>query len=911
MRILAVCLALLPGLRASVIQPLGVGGFEENLGQAEPPVRYLFRGAGYRAAIAEDCSISTTSQSGGSFRLRPAHAKQCTLEAGGRLSSVVNYYHGRDPRGWLSGVPQYARIHMRELYPEIDVEYRMRSQGLEFLIAVKPGAVLERVEWWVSSATVTVEGDGRLRVNTGSQPFHYSRPEAWQEEGGRRIEVPIEYRAGRNSFGFRVGRHDPGRTLFIDPVLAVSTYFGGSGFDAVYGVTTDANGFILATGQTDSAQLPGMPAGSPPRGRNRDVFVTKLSPDGQTAVYTTILAGSGDDQGTAIAADSSGRAYVTGVTRTADFPVTAGAAQTQFGGSDEGFVAQLDKNGALLAATFVGGSGLDQGTGIAVDASGAVYVAGSTSSTGFPTTSAAPQRSYGGGTRDAWLMKLAPGLTTRTYATFYGGSGLDSANAVAVDSTGLACMAGYTESPNLSLSGALQSTLGGTGSAFVACINPTGDTWTQATYLGGSSIDEAWGVAMDAAGAVYVCGQTMSSDFPTTSGAFQTIKHGDYDAFVTKISGGVVSYSTMLGGSKADVGTSIGVDGSGRAWVGGYTLSTDFPTSAPLSGAAKGNFDGFLAELSADGGTLTSSTYFGGTSDDRILSVRVAGAGNALFGGFTSSADLPLISPRVQTAAGGGYEGFLARMVNPQETSPPFGFIDTPADGAAGITGEVGVTGWALDDLEVTRVEIWRDPVSGEPAQQIYVGDATFVAGARPDVAAAYPSYPFSDRAGWGLMVLTNMLPGQGNGTFKFYVYADDAEGHQVMLGTRTMTCTNASATQPFGTLDTPTNGATVSGGFYNFGWVLTPQPAIVPIDGSTISVWIDGVPQGHPSYNSYRADIATLLPGYQNSNGAVGSYYIDTRKFANGIHSISWSATDSLGRTGGLGSRYFWINNP
>jgi hypothetical protein len=160
-------------------------------------------------------------------------------------------------------------------------------------------------------------------------------------------------------------------------------------------------------------------------------------------------------------------------------------------------------------------------------------------------------------------------------------------------------------------------------------------------------------------------------------------------------------------------------------------------------------------------------------------------------------------------------------------------------------------------------------------------------------------------------MLLTNMLPGQGNGTFTLHAWAVDAEGHETLLGSKTITCANTAAAKPFGAIDTPAQGATVSGAAYaHYGWALTPQPASIPTNGSTIWVYVDGVPVGHPTYNLYRADIAGLFPGYANSGGAVGHYVIDTTKLANGLHTIAWSVTDSQGRTEGIGSRYFWVFN-
>ena len=240
----------------------------------------------------------------------------------------------------------------------------------------------------------------------------------------------------------------------------------------------------------------------------------------------------------------------------------------------------------------------------------------------------------------------------------------------------------------------------------------------------------------------------------------------------------------------------------------------------------------------------------------------------------------------------------------------PFGSFDTPGDGVTGVNGAIPVTGWALDDVEVTKVEIFRDAVGAEPPGQVYIGQGTFVPGARPDVDALYPAYPYVFRAGWGLQLLDEHASGRGNGPYTLYAKATDDEGQTTELGSKVITCDNAGATLPFGTIDTPGQGETVSGTIVNFGWVLTPQPGTIPTDGSTITVFVDGAPVGQPVYDNYRSDIATLFPGYSNSNGAVGYFFIDTTALSNGIHTIQWLAIDDLGRAQGIGSRYFWVDN-
>jgi len=260
--------------------------------------------------------------------------------------------------------------------------------------------------------------------------------------------------------------------------------------------------------------------------------------------------------------------------------------------------------------------------------------------------------------------------------------------------------------------------------------------------------------------------------------------------------------------------------------------------------------------------------------------------------------------------------------VNVSTVAPglPYGSFDTPVNNTIGVAGAIPVTGWALDNVEVVSVGIWREPIGNETARSnglVFIGNGTFVLGSRQDVEAAYPNAPLNYRAGWGYLLLTNLLPndggspGPGNGTYHLHAIAVNKAGQTLDLGTRSITADNAHASKPFGTIDTPSQGGTVSGSAYvNFGWALTQNPYVIPTNGSTITVILDGVPVGHPTYNQFRSDIANLFPGLANSNGAVGFFFIDTTTLANGVHTISWNAFDNAGRGDGIGSRYFTVAN-
>ncbi|MCP4213353.1 MAG: hypothetical protein GY765_01795, partial [bacterium] len=305
-----------------------------------------------------------------------------------------------------------------------------------------------------------------------------------------------------------------------------------------------------------------------------------------------------------------------------------------------------------------------------------------------------------------------------------------------------------------------------------------------------------------------------------------------------------------------------------------WTASTDqvWLSCTPVSGGSPG-----VVTASVDVSGLSAGTYSG------EISIRAADASN--------SPQKVEVSLTVYSSGAG---------------ASPFGDFALPVDGTA-VSSSIAVSGWVLDDIEVKNVKIYR----GSPGSLVYIGEALMVEGARPDVEAAYPAYPMNYKAGWGYMLLTNFLPDGGNGAFTLHAIAEDVEGNRVSLGSKNISCDNLNAVKPFGAIDAPASGGTVSGADYrNAGWVLTPLPNTVPTSGSTIRVYIDGALLGNTVYNRYREDIATLFPGYNNSNHALAYFDFDTTPYANGVHTIYWTAQDDAGNSDGIGSRYFTIQN-
>ncbi len=245
------------------------------------------------------------------------------------------------------------------------------------------------------------------------------------------------------------------------------------------------------------------------------------------------------------------------------------------------------------------------------------------------------------------------------------------------------------------------------------------------------------------------------------------------------------------------------------------------------------------------------------------------------------------------------------RVIDASQDQAPFGIFSTPVDNST-VRSSIPVTGWVLDDVQVMSVDIYRGTDT-----LTYIGSANLVEGARSDIEAAYPTYPKNYSAGWGYMMLTYFLPNGGNGTFTLTAIAEDYAGQTTILGTKTITVDNDNATKPFGAIDNPGQGSTVYGtNSLNSGWVLTPQPGTIPIDGSTINIYVDGAFLGHPVYNVSRPDIEALFPGYNNSSRAHAYFRFDTTVYDNGIHTIYWTATDDGGNSDGIGSRFFSISN-
>jgi hypothetical protein len=520
-----------------------------------------------------------------------------------------------------------------------------------------------------------VADNGDLLIGTAFGELRQKAPHIYQLAGGKKKEIAGGFRikhagsaAPQNtnefSYGFRLGSYNKEYALVIDPPMVYSTFMGGTGNDMGNSIAVDTSGNVYITGSTASTDFPAT-LGAYDRnynGGNYDVFVIKISSWG-ALVYATYLGGSDEEEGSSVAVDGSGNAYVIGLTQSADFPTSNAIYSVMQGGAFDAFVLKLNSSGnALVYSTYLGGSGDDKGYGIAVDNLGNAYVTGETNSANFPIQNAI--QNSRAGSFDIFIAKLNTSGSSILYSTYFGGSGGDRGKSIAVDSSGYIYVAGYTQSStNFPVANAVQSAYGGGyDDGFVLKLNPAGSSVIYSTYLGGSSGDQVLGIAADSSGNAYATGYTWSANFPTSnaldgSGSSQ-------DAFITKInsSGSAFVYSTYVGGSGQEEANAIAVDNFGNAYVTGWTNSSDFPVANALDSTISTASDAFVAKINPAGSALVYSTYLGGGGNhDYGNGIAVDYLGNAYITGETNSTNFPTANAIYNTLTGGS-DAFAAEL---------------------------------------------------------------------------------------------------------------------------------------------------------------------------------------------------------------------------------------------------------
>ncbi|MDQ6615780.1 MAG: SBBP repeat-containing protein [Actinomycetota bacterium] len=675
--------------------------FEPNVGQAPAGADFVARGGGYSLALSPDgATLASAGSANGPARVvrmrlvgaDPAAEGSAQDPSAGR----VNYLMGNDPAKWHTDVATFGAVEYRGVYPGVDARYYGTQGKLEYDLTVAPRANPGVIRLGFDGTNgVHLSPSGTLVVSTPAGELTQAAPQLYQNVAGSRRAVSGRFvLQGANRVDLAVGAYDTARPLVIDPTIAYSTYLGGNtgsnfsdgvqGLNSGTGIAIDAAGNAYVAGSSQSTDFPVTArAFQTSMDRLTAAYVAKFSPTG-SLVYATFLGGTNEQTfGSGIAVDASGDAVAAGLTIATDFPVTASAFQPrQVGLHGGGFVTKLNATGsALLYSTYVGqfaqfGGDLGAAVGVAVDGSGNAYFTTDTPSTLWPTTPGAFQSSPKGG-NDIVVTKLNPmasGAASLVYSTYVGGSNDEQGQRIAVDASGNAIVEGFTGSTDFPVTpGAFQATNHGGLDLFVFKLNAAGTGLVYATYLGGSGNDFATndpgGVAVDGAGDAYVTAGTMSTDFPTTAGAYQTTNKGTANAVVAKFDPtGALVYSTYLGGTGTDFGRAIAVGPNGTAFVVGDATSTDFPTANPTQAAPGGNGDAFVAQLSAGGTALPFSTYLGGTNAESAFSVAVNSTIVDVTG-ITTSTDFPTVNPFQPAFGGSNQDAFVTSYISKDRLS--------------------------------------------------------------------------------------------------------------------------------------------------------------------------------------------------------------------------------------------------
>ena len=713
--------------------------FEANQGQADAATRFVVRSGGTTAYLGTHEALLTAPRKPGKPDAGPDKAgagpdkpdaapdgvdvldmalagsnPDATVAGTDQLPGVSNYLIGNDPAAWHTGVPAYARVRYSGVYPGVDLVWHGEGGQLEYDFEVAPGADPAPIALALHGGDrPVVDNKGDLVTHAGTSELRQHAPVVYQEVNGARRSVEGHFVVRPDdTVGFAVGEYDRHQHLVIDPAIVYATYLGGSGTDAVAGIALDASNNAFVAGWTSSADFPVANAlkdscakcnNGTRYGTNVTHFVTKLNPTGTAVAYSTYLGGTngyeGGDvvYGGSIAVDSTGAAYVSGVTTSTDFPIVGGykgtcgtptAACGAMGGPDDAFVAKLAPAGSSLAySSYIGGSGYDRSRGLALGAGGVVYVGGLTTSADFLTAdpgSATPVQATFGGDGDDFVVKIdtaAAGASSLVYSSYLGGSRRDNGTALAVDpaAPGVVYVAGSTQSTNFPTTASAYRTglAGSLQSGTVAKIDTTAGAsgLVYSSYVGGASAANASAFTGLAAksGVAYLTGNTDDPTYPTTGTAvaYQAAIGGGSDAVVSEVNttlsgASSLAYSTFLGGTSTDIGQAIAVDAANLITVVGSSGGSGFPLSGQLQ-----NFDNsaqvFVTRLDPTKGPtgLVYSTALTGY-DAFAVALDGASPANAYVGGKTM-AGFPAGPGAYQASFGGSPgagegDGFVAKL---------------------------------------------------------------------------------------------------------------------------------------------------------------------------------------------------------------------------------------------------------
>jgi len=580
-----------------------------------------------------------------------------SLAGEGKTPTKVNYFVGNDATKWRRNIASYESVAFGEVYPGIDLKLTAHGGNMEKIFTVTPGAHAQDIQLAVDGAkALRVDAGGRLEVDTNEGPVRFTKPVAYQDVDGERQNIQVAYAVFDDRYGFALGDYDRSRPVVIDPLLS-STFINGPSFNH-WGMdfAPDGSGIYLAG---DRGVPPGFsdPDTEIPMDPKTDLntYVAKLSVNlSALEAYTVIGSPNYADVAGVMAVNGSRKdfsVYVAGRTYGDDFPVTAGAFDTTHNSTTatvtaDGYVAKFTPDLQLVAASFIGGGEEEtQSHWLDFDDDGNVYFGGKTHSLDFPTHAAAFDRSYNGGTWDAYVAKMSPDLSSLLAATYYGGSLCDVTRNGRLDGDGNLFFTGQTISPDAPMTeGAYDTVHDGDRDFYVAKMDSDFTQLLASTYVGTAGTDFPSYLRIDNYGYVNIVGYTQSPDFPVSAGSYDTTHAGIFDGVVVRLDPDLTRLvrSTFFGGSDVDLGFTFDMDKSGNIYITGRTRSQDYPTTPGAYDTDwNGDYDTMLTVLDYDLNQLLYSTYIGGANLDMAFSVRWDVDHVVYLAGVSGSPDFP------------------------------------------------------------------------------------------------------------------------------------------------------------------------------------------------------------------------------------------------------------------------------
>jgi hypothetical protein len=675
--------------------------FEINQGQSDPEVKALARGSGYGLFLtsSESAFLLAPGKDQAIIRVRTLGANPAAQASGlDRLDSSSNYFIGNDPSKWRRNVPNYARVKVHSVYPGIDIVYYGNQRQLEYDYLVAPGADPNSIRLAIEGTRkLRIDRAGNLVLETTQGRMVHHKPLIYQQIDGVRRQIAGRFALRGNRVSFQLGSYDRSKELVIDPSLTFLTYLGGSGADQGKALTvTTATGVTLIAGATSSTNFPTANPLYSYTGQT-DGFISAIDATGETLLNSTYFGGNGGvNLINGIAVDWSllpAMLYVAGTTTSTSLPVLNAAQPTYGGGASDGWIARINLAVIILGvdplkitldtslsfATYLGGSGAEEITGVAMDQfTKDAFVTGVTTSTNFPVTSGVLQSTNAGGA-DAFVTRYASSTGSQVFSTYLGGTGTDAANGIAVytnsnTNTATAYIAGVTTSSTFpaTVAGPAAPAASGVTRAFLTAVSGDGTTSPFSDLIGVTAgrVTEGTAVTTDTAGNIYVTGVTNDPALPTVNPVQSAFAGGGLDAFAGEYNAsGAATFLSYYGGKGYDWATSIGVSSTGtetNIFIAGYTTgSLPAQVAAIQSTYGGGPTDGFVTLFSSSHGEaygVAYATYLGGSGTDIIYGLAVDSSGNAHLTGVTNSTNLAVTTGAYEPANAGGYDAFIAAI---------------------------------------------------------------------------------------------------------------------------------------------------------------------------------------------------------------------------------------------------------